>query len=130
MSKRIRSAVFVASLAIVAAACSSDETTSTDTGGEPRQRERGEVLLLSDAREFAQRVPIRVGRLRSDRQPFFHVGIVGSEQNAAIRLDRQHAVPRLEMQPVGHILGDGGADGAADLPEGDFTDHWGMVAFW
>ena len=34
MSKRIRSAVFVASLAIVAAACSSDETTSTDTGGD------------------------------------------------------------------------------------------------
>ena len=46
---------------------------------------------------LAQRVPELLRRVRCDREARFRLRIGGGQENAAVRLDREHAIAGLEL---------------------------------
>jgi hypothetical protein len=92
---------------------------------EPAWLARPLCQLLS---EFSQRVTVSLRCFRSYFQRTFGSGIVRRQQNAAIGLNGEHAVPRFQLQPVGHIFGQRCTDGTARLSQRDFLGHALRVA--
>lgn len=79
--------------------------------------------------QLSQRVPILLRRLGRHSQRPLGVRIVGCQENPAVGLHGQDTVASLEVQAVGHVLGQRGAHRAAGLAQGHFLGHVNRVAY-
>ncbi len=74
---------------------------------EPGKPAWGSRHLLS---ELAECVAKLFGRLGCDGQGFYRVGIIRTEEHAGVGFNGENAVTGLEIEAIGHVLGNGGAD--------------------
>jgi hypothetical protein len=74
-------------------------------------------------RQLAQGVSILLGGFAGDRECAFDLRIVRREQNPSVGLDGEDAVPRLEMEAIGHVFRQGRAHRATGLTQRHFLRH-------
>lgn len=89
---------------------------------------RGLAHAIALLREFAKCVAIPLCDPSCQRQALLHFRIIRREQDAALRLDRQHGIADGEMQPFRHIFWQRRADRATNLAQLDFPNHEPNVA--
>ncbi len=81
-------------------------------------RARHELL-----RELAESVPVLSRYPGCNDESALDIGIVGCQQDSAVGLHGEDAIPGAKVKSIGHLFWQGGPDGSTHLTQPEFTSH-------